>query len=88
MYLCNNTIQYLIIFLISVNSIIKMNIKTEYVNDAQGKVHFGIKSYRYNFDYGERIIYVITNLFKGNPELSKYSNSIIYYHMWEILLTG
>lgn len=53
-----------------INSVIKIDIKTEYVKDAQGRDHFGIKSYRYSFDYGERIVYVITNLFKGNPELS------------------
>ncbi|XP_013191620.2 circadian clock-controlled protein daywake [Amyelois transitella] len=53
-----------------VNSVIKLNIKTKYFKDAEGRDHFGIRSYRYNFDYGERIVYTITNLFKGNPELS------------------
>ncbi|CAG5028603.1 unnamed protein product [Parnassius apollo] len=53
-----------------VNSIIKMNIKTKYFKDAEGRDHFGIKSYRYAFDYGERIHYTISNLFKGNPEIS------------------
>lgn len=50
-----------------------MNIKTKYFKDADGRDHFGIKSYRYTFDYGERIHYTISNLFKGNDELSKYS---------------
>ncbi|XP_072932629.1 circadian clock-controlled protein daywake-like [Epargyreus clarus] len=53
-----------------VNSIIKMNIKTRYFKDADGRDHFGIKSYRYTFDYGDRVHYSINNLFKGNPELS------------------
>ncbi|XP_037969505.2 protein takeout [Plutella xylostella] len=53
-----------------VNSIIKLDIKTKYYKDEEGRDHFGIKSYLYTFDYGERIFYVITNLFKGNPELS------------------
>ncbi|XP_059049934.1 circadian clock-controlled protein daywake-like [Achroia grisella] len=53
-----------------VNSVIKLNIKTKYFKDTENRDHFGIKSYRYTFDYGERIIYTITNLFKGNPELS------------------
>ncbi|KAI8421666.1 hypothetical protein MSG28_009656 [Choristoneura fumiferana] len=53
-----------------VNSVIKMDIKTKYYKDAEGRDHFGIKSYRYTFDYGDRIYYNITNLFKGNPELS------------------
>ncbi|KPJ06750.1 Circadian clock-controlled protein [Papilio machaon] len=53
-----------------VNSVIKMNIKTKYFKDADGRDHFGIKSYRYTFDYGERIHYTISNLFKGNAELS------------------
>lgn len=49
-----------------------MDIKTKYYKDAEGRDHFGIKSYRYTFDYGDRIYYNITNLFKGNPELSEY----------------
>ncbi|XP_063381339.1 circadian clock-controlled protein daywake-like [Cydia fagiglandana] len=53
-----------------VNSVIKMDIKTKYYKDNEGRDHFGIKSYRYTFDYGDRIFYNITNLFKGNPELS------------------
>ncbi|KAJ0183216.1 hypothetical protein K1T71_001192 [Dendrolimus kikuchii] len=53
-----------------VNSIIKLNITTKYFKDKEGRDHFGIKNYRYSFDYGERIVYTITNLFKGNPELS------------------
>ncbi|XP_068633895.1 circadian clock-controlled protein daywake-like [Battus philenor] len=53
-----------------VNSVIKMNIKTRYFKDANGRDHFGIRSYKYTFDYGERIHYTITNLFKGNAELS------------------
>lgn len=53
-----------------VNSVIKLDIKTKYFKDADNRDHFGIKSYKYTFDYGERIFYTITNLFKGNPELS------------------
>ncbi|CAH2047047.1 unnamed protein product, partial [Iphiclides podalirius] len=53
-----------------VNSVIKLNIKTKYFKDDDGRDHFGIKSYRYSFDYGEKIHYTITNLFKGNAELS------------------
>ncbi|CAH0399753.1 unnamed protein product [Chilo suppressalis] len=53
-----------------INSIIGLNIKTKYYKDSEGRDHFGIKSFKHTFDYGERIIYTITNLFKGNPELS------------------
>ncbi|KAI5636245.1 hypothetical protein NE865_11009 [Phthorimaea operculella] len=52
------------------NSVIKLNIRTKYFKDSEGRDHFGIKSYRYTFDYGEKIHYVISNLFKGNAELS------------------
>ncbi|XP_004932671.1 protein takeout [Bombyx mori] len=53
-----------------VNSVIKLNIHTKYYKDSNGRDHFGIKNYKFSFDYGERIHYTITNLFKGNPELS------------------
>ncbi|XP_026498680.2 circadian clock-controlled protein daywake-like [Vanessa tameamea] len=53
-----------------VNSVIKLNIKTMYFKDAEGRDHFGIKNYKYTFDYGDRVHYTINNLFKGNPELS------------------
>ncbi|XP_034828999.1 circadian clock-controlled protein daywake-like [Maniola hyperantus] len=53
-----------------VNSVIKLNIKTKYFKDADGRDHFGIKNYKYTFDYGDRVHYTINNLFKGNPELS------------------
>ncbi|CAG9562478.1 unnamed protein product [Danaus chrysippus] len=54
-----------------VNSVIKLNIKTKYFKDSEGRDHFGIKNYRYTFDYGDRVHYTINNLFKGNPELSE-----------------
>lgn len=53
-----------------VNSVIKLNIKTKYFKDTEGRDHFGIRNYRYTFDYGDRVHYTINNLFKGNPELS------------------
>ncbi|GBP47829.1 Circadian clock-controlled protein [Eumeta japonica] len=53
-----------------INANIRLDIKTVYKKDSEGRDHFGVRSYSYDFDYGERIIYVITNLFKGNPELS------------------
>lgn len=58
-------------FRITVNSVIKLNIKTKYFKDAEGRDHFGLKNYKYTFDYGDRVHYTINNLFKGNPELSK-----------------
>ncbi|KAL4709463.1 hypothetical protein ACJJTC_019760 [Scirpophaga incertulas] len=67
-----------------INSVIKLNIKTKYFKDSANRDHFGIKSYRYTFDYGERIIYTITNLFKGNPELS---NTVLQFlnENWRIV---
>ncbi|XP_047025406.1 circadian clock-controlled protein daywake-like [Helicoverpa zea] len=66
------------------NSIIKLNINTKYFKDADGRDHFGIKNYKYTFDYGERIIYTINNLFKGNPELS---NTVLQFlnENWRIV---
>ncbi|CAG9787830.1 unnamed protein product [Diatraea saccharalis] len=67
-----------------INSIIALNIKTKYYKDSEGRDHFGIKSYKYTFDYGERIIYTINNLFKGNPELS---NTVLQFlnENWRIV---
>ncbi|CAH4038040.1 protein takeout-like [Pieris brassicae] len=67
-----------------VNSVIKLNIKTKYFKDEEGRDHFGIKSYRYSFDYGDRVHYTINNLFKGNPELS---NTVLQFlnENWKIV---
>ncbi|CAF4951550.1 unnamed protein product [Pieris macdunnoughi] len=67
-----------------VNSVIKLNIKTKYFKDGEGRDHFGIKSYRYSFDYGDRVHYTINNLFKGNPELS---NTVLQFlnENWKIV---
>ncbi|CAG4930293.1 unnamed protein product [Colias eurytheme] len=67
-----------------VNSIIKLNIKTKYFKDSEGRDHFGIKNYRYAFDYGDRVHYTINNLFKGNPELS---NTVLQFlnENWKIV---
>jgi hypothetical protein len=74
-------------YLFPVNSVIKLNIKTKYYKDSEGRDHFGIKNYRYTFDYGERIIYTITNLFKGNAELSKYISFITLSYNLETIKT-
>ncbi|KAJ8723387.1 hypothetical protein PYW08_003299 [Mythimna loreyi] len=49
----------------------KVDIKTKYVKDKQGLNHFSVKSYKYSFDYGDRVSFEITNLFKQSEELSK-----------------
>lgn len=48
-----------------------VDIDTEYIKDAAGLNYFGIKKYKYDFDYGDRVTYDLKNLFKGSPELSK-----------------
>lgn len=67
-----------------INSGISLTIKTKYYKDADGRDHFGIKNFKYTFDYGERIIYTINNLFKGNPELS---NTVLQFlnENWRIV---
>ncbi|XP_013191576.2 circadian clock-controlled protein daywake [Amyelois transitella] len=49
----------------------KVNINTKYTKDSEGRNHFGLKDYRYTFDYGDRVTFDLKNLFKGNKELSE-----------------
>lgn len=36
-----------------------------------GVTYYEIKDYKVNHKYGDKVSFVLTNLFKGNPELSK-----------------
>ncbi|CAH2238700.1 circadian clock-controlled protein daywake-like [Pararge aegeria] len=49
----------------------KVDINTKYVKDKQGIDYFGIKSYKYSFDYGDRVHFDLKNLFKESKELSE-----------------
>lgn len=50
----------------------KVDINTKYVKDKDGVNHFGLKNYKYTFDYGDRVSFDLENLFKESKELSKY----------------
>lgn len=60
-------------FLVSANLKMKVIIKTKYVKDKNGVNHFTIKDYSYTFDYGDRVTFNLSNLFKESKELSKYT---------------
>jgi hypothetical protein len=51
----------------------KVDIKTKYYKDKDGFNHFGIKNYKYSFDYGDKVTFDLQNLFKESKELSKYN---------------
>ncbi|KAJ8716579.1 hypothetical protein PYW07_003206 [Mythimna separata] len=48
-----------------------VDIKTKYIKDKKGLNHFSVKSYKYSFDYGDRVYFEISDLFKQSKELSK-----------------
>ncbi|KAI8421664.1 hypothetical protein MSG28_009655 [Choristoneura fumiferana] len=48
---------------------IKIDINSKYVVDDKG-THYAIKDYKYDFNYGDKVTMHLTNLFKGNKELS------------------
>ncbi|CAK1555376.1 unnamed protein product [Leptosia nina] len=48
----------------------KVDINTKYTKDEQGRNHFGLKNYKYTFDYGDRVTFDLQNLFKESKELS------------------
>ncbi|XP_026734076.1 circadian clock-controlled protein-like [Trichoplusia ni] len=48
----------------------KVDINTKYVKDKDGVNHFGLKNYKYTFDYGDRVSFDLENLFKESKELS------------------
>ncbi|KAM3964939.1 circadian clock-controlled protein daywake-like [Aphomia sociella] len=47
-----------------------VDINTKYTKDKEGRNHFGIKNYKYMFDYGDRVTFDLQNLFKESKELS------------------
>ena len=49
-----------------------VDIKTKYIKDKKGVNHFAVKSYKYSFDYGNRVYFELENLFKESKQLSKY----------------
>ncbi|KAJ0183215.1 hypothetical protein K1T71_001191 [Dendrolimus kikuchii] len=49
----------------------KVKINTKYVKDEQGINYFGLKDYKYSFNYGDRVSFDLTNIFKQNAELSR-----------------
>ncbi|CAG9787831.1 unnamed protein product [Diatraea saccharalis] len=48
----------------------KVDINTKYVKDKNGVDHFGVKSYKYTFDYGDKVTFDLQNLFKESKQLS------------------
>ncbi|XP_013173663.1 PREDICTED: circadian clock-controlled protein-like [Papilio xuthus] len=48
----------------------KLDINTKYIKDDKGVNHFAIKSYKYTFDYGDKVTFDLQNLFKESKELS------------------
>lgn len=49
----------------------RVDINTKYIKDANGFNHFGLRNYKYDFDYGDRMTFDLKNLFKGSKQLSK-----------------
>ncbi|XP_046978044.1 circadian clock-controlled protein daywake-like [Vanessa cardui] len=54
-----------------VNLRMKVDINTKYIKDEQGVNHFALKNYKYSFDYGDRVMFDLKNLFKESQELSE-----------------
>ncbi|XP_026498681.1 circadian clock-controlled protein daywake-like [Vanessa tameamea] len=54
-----------------VNLRMKVDINTKYIKDEQGVNHFAVKNYKYSFDYGDRVMFDLKNLFKESQELSE-----------------
>ncbi|XP_041980089.1 circadian clock-controlled protein daywake-like [Aricia agestis] len=48
----------------------KLDINTKYIKDNKGQVFFGIRNYKYNFEYGDKVTFDLQNLFKESKELS------------------
>ncbi|KAL4709436.1 hypothetical protein ACJJTC_019733 [Scirpophaga incertulas] len=48
----------------------KVDINTKYYKDSNGANHFGLKNYKYTFDYGDKVTFDLKNLFKESQELS------------------
>ncbi|XP_045449600.1 circadian clock-controlled protein daywake-like [Melitaea cinxia] len=48
----------------------KLDINTKYIKDDKGINYFGIRNYKYTFNYGDRVMFDLTNLFKESKELS------------------
>lgn len=55
----------------------KLDINTKYTKDKNGVNHFGLRDYTYTFNYGDKMTFILTNLFKESKELSKYRNQYI-----------
>ncbi|CAH0399752.1 unnamed protein product [Chilo suppressalis] len=47
-----------------------VDINTKYYKDKKGANHFGLKNYKYSFDYGDRVSFDLQNLFKESKQLS------------------
>lgn len=66
----------------------KVKINTKYVKDEEGDIYFGLKDYKYSFDYGDRVAFDLTNIFKQNAELSKFHLYICYNAGFTSRITG
>lgn len=66
------------IFYVSANLKMKVDINTKYIKDANGVNYFALKNYKYDFDYGDRMTFDLKNLFKGSKELSEYLSDFYF----------
>ncbi|CAK1585305.1 unnamed protein product [Parnassius mnemosyne] len=48
----------------------KVDINTKYIKDNKGVNYFGLRNYKYSFDYGDRVTFDLQNLFKESKQLS------------------
>lgn len=51
---------------------IKMHIDWKLIKNIDGLSFFNVTNYKYNCDYGDRVTFNITKLFKDNEQMSKY----------------
>ncbi|XP_061714318.1 circadian clock-controlled protein daywake-like [Cydia pomonella] len=49
----------------------KVMMNLDMMSDDKGVKHLFVKNYKYNFGYGDKVQYNLTNLVKGSPELSR-----------------
>ncbi|GBP47827.1 Circadian clock-controlled protein [Eumeta japonica] len=47
-----------------------VDINTKYVKGEDSKWHFALKDYSYTFDYGDKMTFMLSNLFKQSKELT------------------
>ncbi|XP_004932672.1 circadian clock-controlled protein daywake [Bombyx mori] len=48
----------------------KVDINTKYIKGKNGLHHFGLRNYKYTFDYGDRVSFDLQNIFKESKQLS------------------